>query len=176
MSVRFYEAGAMGREAISRHILLILSNIGGVPREVPLRHSNCTLVVSGAPIATDELIAHYIEGEMREVQGETMGLFGLALIGVELFAGAAGAGAEGAARATADVCKHVVAVDVLCRCCPPPGSRTDGRGAVHQRRWPSQRALCDALPHALLLTIKLQMCRPPCGQLRSSGVQPFLPL
>ena len=69
ISARYYEAGAEGRGAISRQILLMLGHLEGVPHEVPQR-SNC----SG--LATEALIAHYIEGEIREAKGETRGCLG----------------------------------------------------------------------------------------------------
>ena len=47
----------------------MLRQLEGVPHEVPGR-SNCSSVV------TEDLIAHYIEGEIREVRGETRGCLG----------------------------------------------------------------------------------------------------
>ena len=55
MSVRYYEAGAQGREAISRHIFFVSDDLGGVVHEVPPR-TNCSLV------ATDELLPIILRG------------------------------------------------------------------------------------------------------------------
>ena len=71
ISVRHYEAGALGREAISRQMVFMLENLGCVPSEVPPR-TNCSLV------AIEELIAHYSEADVREVLGETKGCLGWA--------------------------------------------------------------------------------------------------
>ena len=63
------EAGALGREAISKQVSLVLSHLEGVPNEVPSR-CNCAI------LAREELIAHYIEGEIREAIGEARGCLG----------------------------------------------------------------------------------------------------
>ena len=47
----------------------MLAHLEGVPTEVPTR-CNCAI------LATEELIAHYIEAEIREVLGETRGCLG----------------------------------------------------------------------------------------------------
>ena len=63
------EAGALGREAISKQVSFVLSHLEGVPNEVPSR-CNCAI------LAHEELIAHYIEGEIREAIGEARGCLG----------------------------------------------------------------------------------------------------
>ena len=68
-SVRFYEAGLSGGEAIGKLARLVLGNLEGVPDEVPHRCNCCTT-------GNEELIAHYIEAEMREASGETRGCLG----------------------------------------------------------------------------------------------------
>ena len=70
-SLRYYEAGARGNEAMTKHLRLVLGRCGGVPDEVP-DPINCTSAV------TEDLIAHYIEGEFREARGETRGCLGYA--------------------------------------------------------------------------------------------------
>ena len=69
MSVRYYEAAAQGRDVVARQSLLMLKQLEGLPDELPAR-CNCSLQ------ATEDLIAHYIEGEMREARGETRGCLG----------------------------------------------------------------------------------------------------
>ena len=69
ISVRYYEAGAEGREALSKQVVLVLRHLEGVPDEVPSR-ATCSMTT------TEDLIAHYIEGEIREVAGETRGCLG----------------------------------------------------------------------------------------------------
>ena len=69
VSVRFYEAGAVRGEAIAKQASLVLRILEGVPDEVPCR---CNCAVSGA----EDLMAHYIEAEIREAVGETRGCLG----------------------------------------------------------------------------------------------------
>ena len=70
-SARYYEAGAFGREAIKKQMSLVLSHLEDVPTEIPHR-SNC------ATGSSEDLIAHYIEQEVREAEGETRGNLGWA--------------------------------------------------------------------------------------------------
>ena len=63
------KAGALGREAISRQASLVMSYLEDVPSEVPPR-TNCCVA------AIEDLIAHYIEAEVREALGETRGCLG----------------------------------------------------------------------------------------------------
>ena len=63
------KAGALGCEAISRQASLVMSYLEDVPSEVPPR-TNCCVA------ATEDLIAHYIEAEVREALGETRGCLG----------------------------------------------------------------------------------------------------
>ena len=65
------QAGAGGHEAITKRLLLVLRALEGAPHEVPV-HSNCSSAV------TEDLIAHYLEGEFREARGETRGCLGYA--------------------------------------------------------------------------------------------------
>jgi hypothetical protein len=71
MSVRYYLAGAEVSEAISRQASLILGQLDGVAHEVPPRSNCCRDEV-------EPVMAHYIEGEMREAHGETRGCLGWA--------------------------------------------------------------------------------------------------
>ena len=64
-----YEAGAVRGEAIAKQASLVLRTLEGVADEVPIR---CNCVVSGV----EDLIAHYIEAEIREAVGETRGCLG----------------------------------------------------------------------------------------------------
>ena len=66
-----HQAGAVGSEAISRQVQLVLGHLEGAPDEVPQR-SNC------ASTGGEDLIAHYLEAEIREMQGETRGCLGCA--------------------------------------------------------------------------------------------------
>ena len=68
-SVRFYEAGNGGVQAIGKLARLMLGNLEGVPDEVPPRCNCCTT-------GHEVLIAIYIEAEMREASGETRGCLG----------------------------------------------------------------------------------------------------
>ena len=68
-SARLYEAGVVGRETIAKQVYLVLSHLEGVSTEVPFR-SNV------AASDNEALIAHYIEGEIREILGETRGCLG----------------------------------------------------------------------------------------------------
>ena len=63
------KAGALGREAISRQASLVMSYLEDVPSEVPPRTNCCDAAI-------EDLIAHYIEGEVREALGETRGCLG----------------------------------------------------------------------------------------------------
>ena len=65
------QVGSTARDFISWHLLLLLEQHEGASLEVPPQ-MNCALV------ATEELTAHYIEAEMREVLGETRGNLGWA--------------------------------------------------------------------------------------------------
>ena len=69
VSVRFYEVGAARGEAIAKQASLVLRILEGVADEVPLR---CNCAVHGA----EDLMAHYIEAEIREAVGETRGCLG----------------------------------------------------------------------------------------------------
>ena len=73
VSVRFYEAGAVRGEAIAKQASLVLRILEGVADEVPCR---CNCAVSGA----EDLMAHYIEAEIREAVGETRGCLGWPLL------------------------------------------------------------------------------------------------
>ena len=63
------QAGAPGREGMSRQVLHMLEQLTGEADEVPPR-ANCSM------FAVEDVIAHYIEAEMREAQGETTGCLG----------------------------------------------------------------------------------------------------
>jgi len=65
----FMQAGAPGREGMSRQVLHMLEQLTGEAHEVPTR-ANFSM------FATEDVIAHYIEAEMREAQGETRGCLG----------------------------------------------------------------------------------------------------
>ena len=67
--MRLYGVGAVGREAIAKHVHLVLSHLEGVPIEVPTRWN----VFMGGH---EDVIAHYFEGEVREILGETRGCLG----------------------------------------------------------------------------------------------------
>ena len=69
LSVRLYEAGVIQCEAIKKQASLVLRILEGVADEVPGR---CNCAVNGA----EDLIAHYIEAEIREALGETRGCLG----------------------------------------------------------------------------------------------------
>ena len=68
-TLAFHEAGALQCEAISKQLCFVLRNIEGVQDELP-RRSHCYL--SG----DESVIAHYIEAEIREAEGETRGQMG----------------------------------------------------------------------------------------------------
>ena len=69
--MRFYEVGVQRCEEIRMQMMLFLDRIieEGVPIDVPAR---CNCAVEG----TEEVMAHYIESEIREVSGETRGCLG----------------------------------------------------------------------------------------------------
>ena len=71
VNLRKPEVGVLGCEAIRGQLMFVLNEIvePGVPIGLPAR-SNCA--VQG----TEELIAHYVESEIREVLGETRGGLG----------------------------------------------------------------------------------------------------
>ena len=60
---------SQGREAMAVQGKLLLEHLEGLPNELPAR-SNC------GNMASEEFIAHYIEGEVREALGETRGCMG----------------------------------------------------------------------------------------------------
>ena len=59
----------MGREGISKQATFLLEQLEGVPNEVPPL-TNCCIM------SNQNLVAHYIEAEVREAQGQTRGCLG----------------------------------------------------------------------------------------------------
>ena len=70
ISVRYYEAAASrGREALMQQLVFVLGQLEDVPVEMPAK-GNCSSLMG------EELTAHYIEAEMREMIGEARGCLG----------------------------------------------------------------------------------------------------